>query len=159
MSALAGCAASDGQATTTASGASTITAPQAAQSPTPYPSTPATAPIEAPVTPSAPDEIDLLAIWTNGETVPELQWLADALGLEAILQPKQPYRNSGFIGVAPVGLRCMVTFDDGAIDPSEYGVLLWSRAAAANILHEGWMGSEDAARMIENYAFVCSPSG
>jgi hypothetical protein len=134
----------------------TTEAPAPEPSATQEPTTEPEPPVETPA-PQAPEANDELATWTDGTVSPDYQWLADIAGLESIMKPHPVYTQSGIIGVAVVGLRCLAVIDQNADDPGNYTFVLHSRSGT-DIIHDGNnLSPEEVKLMLDNFSFVCSP--
>lgn len=66
-----------------------------------------------------PPDYDELDNWSSGATTPEFENAADKLGLAQLTIPRPDMMGKGYVGVAPVGERCIVALSPEGSDKSK----------------------------------------
>ncbi|MEO5950268.1 MAG: hypothetical protein ABIQ04_02360 [Candidatus Saccharimonadales bacterium] len=76
-----------------------------------------------------PPGTDLVKTLSSGEKLPGMDSVAKTFGVDDIFAPKDRYLSKGYIGVGPLGAKCILVMvvTPGTVDPSHMAVIIAHR--------------------------------
>jgi hypothetical protein len=154
-SAVSSCSSSSSAPTTPPPTPSSVATSDFPATPLPTPQTTATSPTSVGTRVPGYDE---WALWNSGESSPEFLLLIKAMGLTTGAFPTADYYNRGFIGVAKLGTKCIISFTKESVtSEANLSVVIFSRFDPYGLEKiENDLSIPQIRVLVDEYRHVCS---